>query len=381
MQQIALEKESATSVRTHNYGVDSMKIASMFMVVVLHVLGQGGILQTAAVGTINYYLAWTLEIAAFCAVNCFALTSGYLSIDREIRYSKLILLWLQVAVYSVGITFLFWLVRPDTVSFSQAIHSFFPVLSASYWYFTAYFGLFFFTPFINKLFHCLSKAELNRLLITIFLLLSVLPLFTQKNLFELSKGYSMTWLCALYIIGAYLKTYQVLPRLRTGNFGLYLLMIGIVCFSRFVLEAISPVLGLEPFYTLLFVSYTSPFILLAAVFLFLFFSRLQFKATWSKHIVGFFAPISFGVYLIHTHPFVWNHLLIDRFARYATLSPLFMLGSILLTATLIFISCALLDFLRNQLFLLFRIPRLTQYLERQCAKAVSSLRTSEKPES
>jgi len=190
----------------------------------------------------------------------------------------------------------------------------------------------------------------------------------------------MTWLCALYIIGAYLKTYPVLPRLRTGNFGLYLLMIGIVCFSKFVLEAVSPGLGLEPFYSLLFVSYTSPFILLAAVFLFLFFSRLQFKTTWSKRLVEFFAPISFGVYLIHTHPYVWNHLLVDRFARYATLSPHFMLGSILLTASLIFIPCALLDFLRTKLFLLFRIPRLTQYVERRCSKAVSSLRAREKPE-
>lgn len=369
MQQTLEKRETPSAI--HNYGVDSIKILSMFMVVVLHVLGQGGILKTVAVGTPNYYLAWGMEIAAFCAVNCFALTSGYLSIDKEVRFSKLILLWLQVAVYSVGITFLFWLFRPDIVNFRQAIQSFFPVLSTSYWYFSAYFGLFFFTPFLNKLFDSLDRAQMTKLVVTIFLLLSVLPLFTEKDLFELSNGYSLTWLCALYIIGGYIKKFDLFPKLKTGSLGLYFIMIGIVCFSKFILDAFGSFLGIEAWFSLLFVSYTSPFILLAAVFLFLFLSRIQFKATISKCIVTFFAPVSFGVYLIHTQPFVWNYLLIDRFSHYAAFSPVFLIAFVLLTATAIFIACSILDFIRTKLFHIFRISRLTVYLERIFAKAFS----------
>ncbi|MDF2838354.1 MAG: hypothetical protein K0S60_57 [Evtepia sp.] len=372
MHQVYLDRVD-TSTAQHNYGVDSIKVISMFMVVVLHVFGQGGILKTVTFGTLNYYISWCMEIAAFCAVNCFALTTGYLSIDKTVRFSKLILLWLQVAAYSIGITFFFWLLRPDTVNLQQVINSCFPVVNTSYWYFTAYFGLFFFTPFINKLFDCLDRPLINQLIATVFVLLSILPLFTKTDLFQLSKGYSMTWLCALYMIGGYIKRYDALPKLRKGNFGLYLFMIGFVCLSKFVMESIAMVPGRESCNSLLFVSYTSPFILLASVFLFLFLSRVHFKTNISRKIVMFFAPISFGVYLIHTHPVVWNYLLINRFAKYATLSPQFLIGFVLLTAISIFISCSLVDLIRKKLFTLFRFPAFSVYLEDLCSKALRRL--------
>lgn len=372
MHQIYSEQVDASAAK-HNYGVDSIKIISMFMVVVLHVLGQGGILNAVVFGTPNYYISWCMEIGTFCAVNCFALTSGYLSIDKVVRFSKIILLWLQVAVYSIGITLLFWLIRPDSVNVQQVIHSIFPVLNSSYWYFTAYFGLFFFTPFLNKIFDCFDQLIMIKLIATIFILLSVLPLFTTKNLFQLSQGYSMIWLCALYMIGGYIKKYGVLPKLRKLNFVLYLLSISFVCLSKFVMESISAALGCQSCNSLLFVSYTSPFILLASVFLFLFFSRIDFKTAISRKIVTFFAPISFGVYLIHTHPFVWNDLLIDRFANYSALSPYFLIAFVLLTAISIFISCSLVDFFRKKIFSLFRIPDFSIYIEHQCSKALFRL--------
>ena len=41
-----------------NYGIDILKILSMFMVVVLHVLGQGGVLKHALDLTLNDTVAW-----------------------------------------------------------------------------------------------------------------------------------------------------------------------------------------------------------------------------------------------------------------------------------------------------------------------------------
>ena len=34
---------------------------------------------------------------------------------------------------------------------------------------------------------------------------------------------------------------------------------------------------------------------------------------WLEKCAGILAPVSFGVYLIHLHPMVRNHLLLDRF--------------------------------------------------------------------
>ena len=72
-----------------NYGIDLFRIVSMFMVVVLHVLGQGGILDGTIGVAGNYETAWFLETAAYGAVNCYALISGYVGIRSRYRYSTL----------------------------------------------------------------------------------------------------------------------------------------------------------------------------------------------------------------------------------------------------------------------------------------------------
>ena len=58
-------------------GRDRLRMAAMFMVAVLHVLGAGGVLNSATPLSPDYVTAWLLETAAFCAVNCYALLSGY----------------------------------------------------------------------------------------------------------------------------------------------------------------------------------------------------------------------------------------------------------------------------------------------------------------
>ena len=60
-----------------NYGIDLLRIISMFFVLILHCYGQGGIIYHATQGTIQYKFSWMIEIIAYCAVNIFALISGY----------------------------------------------------------------------------------------------------------------------------------------------------------------------------------------------------------------------------------------------------------------------------------------------------------------
>ena len=86
--------------RERNYGIDLLRMVSMILVAVLHVLGQGGVISEAGKHTpFNAYkVAWFLEIAAFCAVNCYAAISGYVGIKSKFKYSNIIYLWLQVIV-------------------------------------------------------------------------------------------------------------------------------------------------------------------------------------------------------------------------------------------------------------------------------------------
>ena len=129
----------AAPAHSRNHGIDLLRCLSMFFVVLLHVpkWGEGGNLDNSFLGTPNYAVSWYLELSAYCAVNCFALITGYVGVNVPYRISRFINLWFQVFFYTAEITFLFkWLV-PGSVSFKGMIQAFFPVLRLAYWYFTA----------------------------------------------------------------------------------------------------------------------------------------------------------------------------------------------------------------------------------------------------
>ena len=95
-----------------NYGIEWLRILSMYMVAVLHTLGQGGILGSFKQGDLSFSIAWFLETAAFGAVDCFALISGYVGYHSHFRYKKGLRLWFQTFFYTIGITILFAIFMP-----------------------------------------------------------------------------------------------------------------------------------------------------------------------------------------------------------------------------------------------------------------------------
>lgn len=56
-----------------NIGIDLLKIVSMLMIVTLHMLGHGGVLDNMPPMSRCYQVAWLIEIACYGAVNCYAL--------------------------------------------------------------------------------------------------------------------------------------------------------------------------------------------------------------------------------------------------------------------------------------------------------------------
>ena len=103
-------------------GVDALRVVSMLMVLTLHVLGTGGILNTAV--SKKYWAVWFLEIAAFCAVNCYALISGYVGVYSKYKFSNLAELWCRVAWYNIPVFFLFYFFKSDVIGQNDMISIF-----------------------------------------------------------------------------------------------------------------------------------------------------------------------------------------------------------------------------------------------------------------
>lgn len=337
-----------------NYGVDLLRILSMLMVCTLHVLGQGGILKAAAGAPVKSDIVWFLEIAAYCAVNCYALISGYVGVEAKFKYSSIIRLWLQVAFYTVGITVVFRMISPDLAGKKELFAAVTPVLSKQYWYFTAYFCIFFFIPFFNKMVNLLSQRQRTVLMVTIILLFSVLPLFRGKDIFGTGKGYSALWLALLYVMGACIRKNKDVAGIHAGAaILLYMLSVMMAWIAR----------GR-------FVSYTSPAILAAAIFLLLGLSGIHLQE-WMNKGIAVISPLVFSVYIIHVHPLVWEYVMKGRFAVYVDYGIVKMVSAILLTVGAIFCSSVIVDAVRRQIFKWLRLDWLCRMMDFKIEKYIS----------
>ena len=337
-----------------NLGLDLLRMAAMWMVAILHVLGAGGVMNSAAPLSPDYETAWLLETAAFCAVNCYALLSGYVGITGKFRYANLALLWCQVAFYTIGIPLAFAAVKPGSVGAKELIRGFFPAMSNHYWYFTAYFAMFFFIPAFNFLLEKLERQQMKALAVSLVALFSILPTAFQSDVAEIFPGdlfieyggYSPLWLAVLYILGAYARKYELFDRVVWWK----ALMVYAGCVlatwgEKWLVEAARMHFLGEYIPGGILVSYTSPTMLLAAVSLLAAFAKMPVPK-WAARPIAFFAPLSFSVYLIHVHPLVWQHVMWGRFAAFGSYGTVKLAGCVLGTALGIYVLCSMVDTVR-----------------------------------
>ncbi|MBQ0105670.1 MAG: acyltransferase family protein, partial [Armatimonadetes bacterium] len=183
-----------------NLGIDILKSVSMLFVVLVHIFGHGGILETVPLGGVNFYISNFVFVCIICAVDVFVICTGYLYSDRKYNLSNIVGLWLWVFFYSVLISAVLYFLGYNLTK-KDLLESFFPVFRDRYWFFTQYFALFLFIPLLNKI--ASDKAMLKKVLVISFVLFSLL----STSLFKQAGGCSFLWFCVLYLIGAYIKLY------------------------------------------------------------------------------------------------------------------------------------------------------------------------------
>ena len=349
------------TTQSRNYGIDLLRIVAMFMIVLLHLLGRGGLLSSLNHSSGKFYIAWFIEAGAFCAVNCYALISGYVGISGTQRCSKIILLWIQIIFYTLLITLCFVIFRPDTVNESVWLRTVFPISTSHYWYLTAYFGLFFFMPFLNKGIRHVGKKEAVRFLTVVLVFFTAVPSIFQIDPFLLSDGYSLLWLGCLYTAGGLIRQHQLFSSVKKSM----ALLIYVLCILvTWACKILGTHRGLDKVKNM-FLQYTSPTMFIASIALFLFFSGLEIRQNPVKKLITLLAPATLGVYIIHTHNLFWNHGLKGATRSFAADPALLMLVKIFLIAGAIYLICSLAEVLRIRLFHLLHIDRLIKRIDKE----------------
>lgn len=359
-----------------NYGVDLLRIVSMFFVAILHVFNYGGILYRVCLPYPHFYIVWFVEICAYCAVNCYALISGYVGIKSKFRYANILNLYLMATFYTLLITGIFYIYYPGTVGKIDFIKALLPFGFGQYWYFSAYFCMFFFIPFFNYMINTMDRSMARNLIITLIAVFSVLPTVFNNDIYYTKDGYSALWLGVMYLLGAYISKYDVGKNIRRIKLlGIYLLAVIFTWAFKMLMNNLA-VRGLPTTdYANMFVDYTSPTIIITSVCLLLLFAGLQ-PGDVQKKFIGFFAPHAFAVYLIHEEPLIRENLLRGSFIWTLYEGPWFLLAVVIGSAFAIWLGCSLLDVPRHYLFKALHIKQLCIKLEEAAKSFLKKIKIS-----
>ena len=349
-----------------NYGIDLFRIFAMYMIVVVHIMNHGGVFGHEKSGAANIIDTFIAAFVYSC-VNCYALISGFVGY-RENKYNhkfaSLITMWFQVVLYGVLLTILFKLTGWADVGLKQWVKAVLPVSTGYYWYFTAYVGVVLVAPYIHFLLDKMSKKAVIAMCVGIFVLFSVYStgIVILGDPFALKAGFTFVWLSALYIIGAAIKKYDIYVNKIGGVLLLAFSCIIVTVLSKIGIGWITTRLIGSPKGAMLLYNYISPTEVLLSISLLIIFANIKVSSKAAK-LIGFAAPATFGVYLIHDNPLVRESVIAKIGGRIAELPGILPPVAVCGTALGILIICLLIDRIRIALFDLLRVKALAEKIE------------------
>ena len=323
--------------KRRNSNIEFLRLVLMFLIVMNHYAGHGGFdVQSMPWGWNRFILQahW-----GGLAVDIFVLITGYFMCEQRVKWRAILKLEGQVIFYSVVISTVFFIASPELFSLKELVKTVLPTATFRWWFASMYMLLLFLSPILNWFLNRFHRAIVIAGAVALLFTATIGTYFAQNV--SLVNAFARTCLfCGLYLTGACLK------RGLKGTKRERLLFAGGVVLS---FGALMAVLFLQDHFTNTLLSAssvfdrTSPLIYLLAVSIF---SVVALAPTTYVPFINALAPMSFGVYLFHDHPYVrnflWNTLLHN--ATY-TASPYLWLH-MLLSSIAVFVIGILLDFLR-----------------------------------
>ena len=350
-------------------GIDLFRVVAMFMVVILHVNGIGGVLRNPANTALSplWFISSAIQILCVIAVNCFALITGFVNVGRKTKIKNLISLWLQAFFISIVVFAVKIIIQEEVFSFTLLLKRIFIVTFNRWWYFTAYFLLFLFIPILNLAMEKFGKVLMASLIIALGVLFCIIGFVMPGDVFGLISGYSFLWLAYLYLVGAYIKKYdfKISIKGKPVKAWVYLVIYLVISVLHFVVGFVYSYIN-EYRKVPVLSDYTFVLNLLSAVALLLFFANLKFK---TGKTLMFFSSTSFGVYLIHIAVGVS-----DKFTFLLNYHWAITVALVIACAIAIYLACTIIEYLRQLLFKACRINTLTEKIQTLILKIYDKLK-------
>ena len=366
------EKTIKKAPRQSNF--ELLRIVAMVMIVTLHYLGKGKLLETEA-GSLTYYFAYALETMCLVSVNIYVLISGYFMKSTSFKFNKILDLWIQTVVISFGA---FIIARKTGIlpefKYDDFYYGLMPITHNSYWFITTYFVFCAIAPFLAKTVDTLDKKQHKNVCAVLVFLTSVLPtVFFTVDWLKISKGYHIVWFITLYFVASYIRKYDTFKKSP------FVYLLGFVGFSavsfilKFVIQKAWSIFSEKNPSDSFLKGYNMLFMFLASLFLFLAFKNIIIDSKIISKIIIFFSSTTLYVYLIHEAPairyYLWGTIVNPR----AHMGFPDLIVNYIIGVGAVYIGCSLLGFIIKSLYSLLQLPKLTLAINKLLIKLTEKI--------
>lgn len=336
-----------------------MRIISMLFIVLYHILVHGKILEHAT-GSMSLFLVF-IESLILVHVNSFVLVSGYFQCKGKLKLGKAIkinnMTWFYKVVMMLVLVATSLIAKPDLLT---RIHTYLPIDYGTYWFINSYLILYLISPILNKVISTSSKKSLQKAILTLFIIISVLSTVTRDVFYNTLTGRSLCTFILLYFIGAYIRNYPIsdsyfmkpfsnnAKRLIYFSTYLFAAIMSTFCWLGYTylhpLGAFANEVG--SILSFNHVSYASPIVIIQSIGYFLYFSTLNFKNKFINKV----SSSTLAVYLISENIFL-REMIYDKIGlTKITNITISLILEILIATIVIFIICTLIEILREKIF-------------------------------
>lgn len=327
--------------KKYNLGISLLKVLAMIMVVTLHFLGHGGLLEATDKFSTNYYIAYLLELVCIPAVNLFALTSGYTGVNSSFKPNKIAYIWFETLFYVVVIAFIFSRLGLISLSWVEKSYLFIPILTSQYWYVTAFVLMKLIAPFINSGINKCDVKDITKLVVLVVGVLCISSLLGDP--FKLNRGYGALWLCVMYFVGALISKIDIDVSFNT----LVLCYMGIVGLNYMVLIKYMS-------HTDYVLNYDSLLCVIQSVVMLIMFTKLNIKTNYFNK----FMSTNLAAYLIGDNKYVRHFVIKNSCVALARLNPLVMVMSLVGMSLVLYITTTFIDRIRLKVFEFCKVSKL-----------------------
>lgn len=321
--------EDVKKVRDSRFEI--LRIICMVLIIMHHFACHGGWTKTSIDTTVNQGVLDFFIIGGKLGVNVFVLISGYFLSQSKFKLKKVLQLIAQILFFSISIYLILLIFGQTTLNWNSLRCAIFP-LNYGNWFMPYYLIMYCLSPFINVIINNIDSKKHLYLVLFLTILQIFIPAIFGATFFS-----NTAWFITLYLIAAYIRLYpnKIFDSFKFNLISFVFLFVLIAVLNIFV--------GYNAWSTTHLACVCCSITLL-----------LTFKNSKEikSNIINIISSTTLGIYLLHDNvlfsPILWKKLLCcpSHFSLPWYQFLLFAICCIII----IFISCFIIDILRQLLF-------------------------------